>query len=422
MMITIGNKRVDNTLITYLAVCYTLIMSGSVYQYAYMSTLGIINIFVALLLLCFRIAKHGTNSIRVKKNIVDIFVVFSGIGLLACMIAWLDFSFFMDYLSKFCVVLMPCLICKYIKIEDFMRAYIKIIFFLAVASLVFYLFPTVLQLLPYKIVIETSKWSFDNYLIYAAYHNPIYSIQERNIGVFWEPGMYQGFLIFAMIYIATKKRRTFRTFLFQLVVLGTILTTQSSTGYILLVLVLLIYVLASVSPEKKKIRIGLSMLIIVAVSILLFYPQFFYSLLDTLFPGITNKLLAGNDGGSMGTRIYSMLTDGYLVVRHPFGIGTQLDEYRSNALRMFGFLTDGANINTTFTMMLYYGWVSGVLYFIMMVKGCFRFFGNNLIGVIVTIVMLIIINTEPHYMTLFFTVIFMGCVKYNGTKDLKIER
>lgn len=419
MIVRIGKKRVDNILTAYLAVIYTLIMSGSVFQYAYMGTLGTVNIFVTAFLFCAYILRHGTGITRLKKNIADIFVILSGVGLLACMAVWLDFSAFLGYVSKFCVVLMPWLICKYIKMEDFMETYIKVIFFIAVVSLVLFLFPAVLSLFPIKTVIETSQWSFDYYLIYAAYHNPIYKTYLRNIGIFWEPGMYQGYLIFAMMYVAAAKKRNIRNLLYQLVMVATLFTAQSSTGFILLLPVLMIYVLTGIPAKRKVLRVLLTMAAVAAVGVLLLEPQIFFSILDAISPSISAKLRAGNTGGSMGTRVYGMLADAYLAIRNPFGIGeTQLSAYRSSVMGMLGFLTDGANINTTFTMMLYYGWIPGILYLVMMVKGCFRFFGKNLIGMVALIIMLVIINTEPHYMTLFFTIIFMYFVQF-GEKNIR---
>lgn len=409
MKVTIGKKRVDNIIAPYLVVVYALIMSGSVFQYAYMGTLERINVFLTLILFFVYVLRQGRKTTCINKCITDSFVIAGGIGLLVCMTIWHDFSSFWGYLSKFCVILMPWLICKYVDIQDFLNAYIKVILFLAVASLILYLVPFALNLLPYKAVIETSNWSFDYYLVYAAFHNAIYKIHQRNIGIFWEPGMYQGYLIFAMIYVAAAKKRTIKAFLFQVIMSATILTTQSSTGYILLLPALLICALSCIPPERKIMRTLTTMLVIVITIFAFLNPKPIYSLLDALSPGLMDKLLAGNDGGSMGTRVYGMLTDANLALRHPFGIGAaQLEQYRSNMMWAFGFLTDGANINTTFSMLLYYGWIPGVLYHIMIAKGCFRFFGKNLIGLVALIIMLIIINTEPHYMTLFFTVIFMG--------------
>lgn len=120
MIVTIGKKRIENMLTTYLAVIYTLIMSGSVFQYAYMGILEIANVFVAMFCFGIYILRHGAEIFKSNKCFNDIFVILCGAGLLTCMAVWMDSSAFSGYLSRFCVVLMPWLICKYIKMADFM--------------------------------------------------------------------------------------------------------------------------------------------------------------------------------------------------------------------------------------------------------------------------------------------------------------
>ena len=75
--------------------------------------------------------------------------------------------------------------------DYFIDAYIKTMLVLVVCSLVFFYFPQVLNVMP-GTVLKTSRWSYDFYGIYAKFHNAEYEIFERNIGIFWEPGMYQG--------------------------------------------------------------------------------------------------------------------------------------------------------------------------------------------------------------------------------------
>lgn len=120
------------------------------------------------------------------------------------------------------------------------------------------------------------------------------------------------------------------------------------------------------------------------------------------------------------TQLYNILSDLYLAIRNPFGIEvSQLSEYRSDALNALGLVTDSSNVSTITSMMLYYGWIPGILYFVMVVKGCFGFFGKNLIGLVSLFIMQVIINIEPHYMTLFFTVVFMYCVQYDNRNSIE---
>lgn len=58
-------------------------------------------------------------------------------------------------------------------------------------------------------------------------------------------------------------------------------------------------------------------------------------------------------------------------------------------------------------MMLYYGVLPGLLYLLLQIKACFKMTDNRCISAVILIITLIIINTEPHYMTLLFTTFFM---------------
>ena len=177
--------------------------------------------------------------------------------------------------------------------------------------------------------------------------------------------------------------------------------------------IIIIIILNFVPPEWKKLQIVVSVIAIAVVLFLLLNPDFIISVLEGVAPGIANKIRVDDNGGSMGTRFYGLLIDVYLTIKHPLGIGMlQIDTYRDNVAGLFRYIVDGSNINTTFSMMLYYGIVPGILYLILMIKGCFNFFDKKLVAILAIMVLLIIINTEPHYMTLFFTVIFMYFEQY----------
>ena len=83
---------------------------------------------------------------------------------------------------------MPWLIVQMVDFDYFIDAYIKTMLVLVVCSLVFFYFPQVLNVMP-GTVLKTSGWSYDFYGIYAKFHKAEYEILERNIGIFWEPGI-----------------------------------------------------------------------------------------------------------------------------------------------------------------------------------------------------------------------------------------
>ena len=55
-----------------------------------------------------------------------------------------------------------------------------------------------------------------------------------------------------------------------------------------------------------------------------------------------------------------------------------------------GYVVDGSNINTTFTMMLYYGVLPGLLYLLLQIKACFKMTDNRCISAVILIITLII--------------------------------
>lgn len=417
MLVKIADKKFNlNSIVPYIVVFYILLLSGSVIHYGNMDVIGNINAVITVIVLFVYCLNNKMTLGKINKNIADIFVVCGGIGLLISMLLWRNFSFLIGYLDTYCLIFLPWLICKLIKFNKFMNAYLKIIFFLAVISLILYIFPIVLTYCPFKIVIETSDWDYDYYIFYASFRNATQEILTRNIGIFWEPGMYQGYLILAMLYIAVTQKINIKTIIFQIVMFLTIITTQSTTGYILLLPIIFILILSNIPCRWKKVRFIMTMLVIILVFVLMINPQLLYSVFEGFAPDLVNKLRLENNGGSMGTRFYSLLIDVYLAIRNPFGIGIlQVDSYRKNIAGLLGFLVDGSNINTTFTMMLYFGLIPGIMYLIMMIKGSFNCFSNKIIAILAIIIFLIIINTEPHYLTMFFTTIFMYLAQYNKT-------
>lgn len=415
MLVKIGEKKVNiKGIVTYIAVFYILILSGSVIHYSNMGTIGNINAVLTIIMLFVYCLYDKSVIGKIRKNIVDVFVVCGGIGLLISMTIWGNYSFFIGYFNTYCLILFPWLICKFIKCDEFMNAFIKIIYILAIVSLILYIFPILLTYWPFKIELNTSNWNYDYYIFYATFQNATEDILKRNIGIFWEPGMYQGYLIFAMLYVAVAKKMNTRKIVFQFIMFMTIATIQSSTGYILLLPIIFIFIISNVPSNWKRLRLITAMIVLLLILVLTIDPKILYSVFEKFAPDLVTKMQLENDGGSMATRFYSLLIDAYLAIRNPFGIGIlQVDIYRKNIANLLGFIVDGSNINTTFTMMLYYGMIPGIMYLYMMIKGCFNYFKDKIIIILAIAIFLVIINTEPHYMTMFFTTIFMYFAQSN---------
>ena len=136
--------------------------------------------------------------------------------------------------------------------ERFVGDYIKVMWILAILSLIGFTLTLTIGILP---GIPCSKECVSQ-VVYTQIFSQ--EILERNCGMFWEPGAFAGYLCLALlscIYTNQVKMRTITPLLIAL------LTTYSTTGYLVL-FVLVLYYLNTSNVNNKIIRY-----ILIAISI-----------------------------------------------------------------------------------------------------------------------------------------------------------
>ncbi|MFC1652799.1 O-antigen ligase family protein [Planctomycetota bacterium] len=132
-------------------------------------------------------------------------------------------------------------------VDDFPRVYVRVMYGLALTSFVFYFSYVLLHLVGINVesyIASLSSvlrmWTLDRRPLLVHTFDGTYS--NRNFGMFWEPGAFQGYLILSMVFLMVIKNRIEKTQYQRY--LGAfciaILTTMSTTGYIAMVLVLLL--------------------------------------------------------------------------------------------------------------------------------------------------------------------------------------
>lgn len=397
-------SRAASAIVSYAAAAYLLLMSGSVLQILYMGTLQTVNMVATLaactLYLLLRL-RRGTFSFDLNA----LFILAAAGGGLFIMVLWGEAAIRTAYLSNFCLLLMPYILSRTVDCAGLKRAYIHTMALLAAVSLVCFCLPAVLDSLPvHRVGMDNDQWRYDLYGLYARFSDEGRDAFLRNTGVFWEPGMYQGFLIFAMLLTRcngglSRRRRV----IFQAIFALTVLTTRSATGYILLIAMGYLCFLQAISGWRHHWRIAAvaaSLLLLIAFFLI---PGALYRSM-ALFSRSTAKKLAEPDNISRNTRVYGMLADALLVLRHPLGVGQlAVDGLRAETIAAFGAATDGANINTSFTMMLYFGLVPGLLFLLINARACYHLAENWIGRMLSFFILMVIINTEPHYLTLLFT-------------------
>lgn len=165
---------------------------------------------------------------------------------------------------------------------------------------------------------------------------------SRNLGLFWEPGVFQIPLNILIYLILIAKRKPLKVALLPLVVL---ITNSSTTGLILMICIIMYRIFII---DKKKVSFSFLFFGFVLVSLI--SPVIYYKFVN-------------NEGGSFGARAYDFLFALKVIADHPlFGIGNRTEIYNNMIYDMdIAFVKDfelgehSGNTNTIVAMFMYLG-------------------------------------------------------------------
>lgn len=240
------------------------------------------------------------------------------------------------YNEEFAIMLIRCaflaVIMSNISRDDFFHYYVSIMVVLSVVSLISFALTMMGVRLPFqREVVHNSK-----YYIYTFYHTlGRWEISDRNCGIFWEPGGYQIFLNFALLFLLTNGQLFFKKWgknkvvISIILLISTILTTMSTTGFLCLALVLAIGILHRDGDKKIKRKL----LLLIAISALVF-------IFVELNTGIIESKLI-NQEGSFATRFNDTIVSFKVGFSRLFGYGYG-NTYTPTILASYG-VTDNSN-------------------------------------------------------------------------------
>lgn len=392
-------------------VFYVLFLTGSAFQNVYMSQLGQLNMVVTLAAFCFWVLTRRGKVFVQSKNIINIFVFYCFLNFIICSLFWNEMDYYNLYFANIAIFVMAALICRKISYHTFIKYFENVMLGLAILSLVGY-YTSFLNFLPARSMEGT--FSYKTYLFY----NVLTTNTERNCGFFWEPGMYQGVLVAAMVILILNKEK-FRFVYFRFSVLFiTVISTYSTTGYALL---LAIVVLAFLEIIEKKSTV-MANIIVGVTAIVLLLASNTGLIVDTFVKSmpsiITDKIV--NRDISYNTRMYSMAYDWILSFRYPLGVGRlQLNRLVKEVAIERGTMI-AARTNTIGTAFVHFGLIGGVIYLYIWLKGMLQQNGSLAKRILVIIIFMTIINTEPHMYTLLFNILAFYWYQMN-TRENKDE-
>ncbi len=300
------------------------------------------------------------------------------------------------------------IVSKKINFQNFVLAYIKIIYYIALLSIIlfstFLLFPSILSIFP--VSLNNADVSYVNLFFYVHFLEVF-----RNTGIFREPGVYMIYLniaiLFELFYFNKPNKKHILVFVIAL------MTTLSTGGFLVFLMIFITYFL-----KTKKIRKYLQSLVFGALIVLIVSLNFDYfeSSLMKFDPASTNY-------GSTVARIASVTVPLNIFMDSPMiGVGFANFEslYQTYSYELFGFimLSGGHSTNTLINALATFG----IIYFILIVIGYYKFtkvFSKSLLIriLIFTSFILMFSNEDIRYSLLYSTLLFYG---YNLKKDVEV--
>lgn len=243
----ICEKKIElKMILQYILIVLIMYLSGNVFFKDFNYSYSVVIVFLFSILVNLYIVKK--NRYRINILAIAILMIYAILMILTII---LNNEFKVSsYIAILIQLLIAILTCRVIPINRFKRYYIKIITFFAISSLIFHiiglLYPNFVTIFPKTEALASTNYYnaiIHVYQTLVGYDKLVFF--PRNAGIFWEPGVYQAYLNIGLIFlldIITKNEHAIknRRLIFISLII-TIITTYSTTGYLILIILLIIY-------------------------------------------------------------------------------------------------------------------------------------------------------------------------------------
>lgn len=300
-------------------------------------------------------------------------------------------------------------------IPNFFVNYVFVMYVLSIVSLFFYLSPLVG--LDFKILLSPIGIYDEFGGVHVAFHNYKKQFGEdlyRNMGFFGEPGIFAGFLVLALLFIAKDTAKIARRHFYVLIV--ALLSTQSTTGYLVgLIVVPLVYMSRNGAVfENIKILNTVVKMLFVFIFLIGFFSVF------NKLPFLSEKLdrqsqlIESQEVGWQLTRIGNAQFDMGYIADRPFFGWSQLLETRKLENEDFAFRQ--GNGLTGFAVR--YGLVGMVIYFLFAYGALKNYYNNKSFSIIAILAIALLLNGE-HFLnySLFLSLMFLPATTTRRTNN-----
>ena len=300
----------------------------------------------------------------------------------------------MDYTLLFITIMCIVGCVSLMSLDEFAIKYVRIMEIISVVSLIcFYI-----QINDVSLVSRIANTSMLKGYSISWFHTWGWSyIFNRNAGPFWEPGAFQGYLFIALLFLL--RRKDFNKHYVELaLIVFTIITTMSTTGYLLLGLIgvyaMFLYANRSAKATKEK---GIVLFRICVIFIVVMVGVQYLMNSAT----VANKLTSTNE--SFAIRIMHLTDSMDMIMERPiagFGIMS------SKLIAMWGQFGVASNSVGLFVILQYFGIIVGSIYILLNFVSTLRVF-SPLNGLVICAFFTILHLTEglllyPVYISLIY--------------------
>lgn len=292
--------------------------------------------------------------------------------------------------------------------EKFINIYLKIMYFISVFSIfifvIVFIAPSIFNYVPvigYRGGVEVHNLFFTVALPRAEFN--------RNYGLFWEPGAFQVYLNLALIFELFAKNELRKRYV--LVFILAIITTFSTTGYIVLVPILLAYLIKADFFIKHKHNFKYVIAItIISLLVFKFMPENYIRLLFGKLEGLFSE--SGNSNFSTTVRINAIIYPFYEFIKSPF-IGVGYSQYLTMAAEKIYTMPTFTPINWFALFGLLWGIPCNYYY----IRNVLHFKSGKFSRCLIAIALLLVIMSED-----FIRIAFMYVLIFYGTKNMSLDK
>lgn len=216
----------------------------------------------------------------------------------------------------------------------FPKVYVETMTFVAVISLLGFVYNNFVGMIP---GVRHSEVGVSIY-VYNQLYGLVGGYVDRNCGMFWEPGAFQGYLNMAIMFSVLMERSKWNKFSLILMIVA-VLTTKSTTGYAVLAFIATYYIIFHYNGKP----IPKPLCIVALISLFMYY----YTRLDFLQDKMETQTFNGEEEGRLNDyiRFIPLFKEHFL-----FGMSTEV-------------ANEAATGNGFLSFLLYYGIFGVAVYF-----------------------------------------------------------